>query len=249
MRDHRILIGVVVLVTRDSAKLRKLLAERDGVDSTAMDRYLTIYEGDAKDRACVAKTVMSPVDKDALVDVIVTGIGAYPTFQWSIRQPFPLTDPTICETFTRTLYSVLGERLQANSTRSKDARPLLVAVSTAGCGRNRGVPLSLYLPYHYFLSSPLADKVQMEKLLLGDKGSHIRDFVIMRPLFLTDGEPRSKRDPGAAGWEWGVEPVSGVRERELGPRASVTVSRKEVGQWIFENAIVQGGWEGKCVYL
>lgn len=87
----------------------------------------------------------------------------------------------------------------------------------------------------------------MEDLAFNDKGTHVRDFVIMRPLFLTDGIARGD-DGLRVGWEWGVEGDEN-RLKEHGPEIGYSVSRKDVGTWVFEKAICQGGWEGKCVYL
>ena len=87
----------------------------------------------------------------------------------------------------------------------------------------------------------------MEELVFKDKGIHVRDFVIMRPLFLTDGKVRGDNSL-RVGWEWGVEGGE-ERVKEQGPEIGYYVSRKDVGTWIFEKAICQDGWEGKCVYL
>lgn len=130
---------------------------------------------------------------------------------------------------------------------STGQKPLLIVVSTAGCGRRRGVPLPVLLQYNYLLGSPLADKQRMEDVVLRDQGDHVRDFVIVRPLVLTDGEARGEKGL-RMGWEWGVE-GSEERELEKGPEIGYYVSRKDVGTWIFEKAVCEGGWEGKCVYL
>jgi hypothetical protein len=87
----------------------------------------------------------------------------------------------------------------------------------------------------------------MEELVFKDKGRHVRDFVVMRPLILTDGKARG--DSGLrVGWEWGVD---GGEERgeEKGPEIGYYVGRRDVGRWTFEKVICEGGWEGKCVYL
>lgn len=214
-----------------------------------MEQYLTIYQGNVKEPADVAKALVSPTN-DGLVDVILSGVGAYPTFQWSIIRPFPLTDPTICETAIGTIYKALENLASAPgrpiATNGAGVKPLLVVVSTAGCGRKRGVPLPVYLPYHYILSSPLADKKKMEALVFADQGVHVRDFVVMRPLVLTDG-PAKGDDGLRVGWEWGIERTDTVGEP--GPEVGYSVSRRDVGQWTFDKVIAQGGWEGKCVYL
>lgn len=199
----------------------------------------------------MSKALISPLDKEVLVDVILSGVGAYPTFQWSLRRPLPLTDPTICETAIRTIFTALSDLSSAAKLQSTNGKPvekpLLIPISTVGCGRRRGIPLSIYLPYHYLLGSPLADKLRMEEVVLKDKGAHVRDFVIMRPPFLTDGEARGD-SVLRVGWEWGAE-RNDQAVKEPGPEIGYYVSRKDIGAWIFQKVVVQGGWEGKCVYL
>lgn len=238
-------------VARTPDKLRNLLITEHNIPLHTIEQYLTIYQGDVKDPAAILKVLINPKNEELLVDIIVSGVGAYPTFQWSIKQPFPLTDPTICETAIGAMFTALSNLALLSEPpithNSTGQRPLLILVSTAGCGRNRGIPLPIYPQYHYLLGSPLADKKRMEELAFKDKGTHVRDFVIMRPLILTDGIARGE-DGLRVGWEWGVEGDEG-RLKEQGPEIGYYVSRKDVGTWIFEKAICQGGWDGKCVYL
>ncbi|KAI9155677.1 Oxidase pynE [Paramyrothecium foliicola] len=236
-------------LARNPDKLRTFLTTEHKVPEELMKEYLTIHEGDVKDAAAVAKALVSPTNSDAIVDVVLCGVGAYPAFQWSIRCPFPLTDPTICETTIASIYKALSNLspIPEHYHFSRREKPLLIVISTAGCGRSRGIPLPIVWPYRYFLGSPLADKRQMEAMVFAGKGNYIRDFVIMRPLFLTDGDARE--DSGLrVGWEWGVAQDAGS-EREPGPELGYFVSRKDVGTWVFENVIVKGGWDSKCVYL
>ncbi|KAF5003884.1 hypothetical protein FDECE_9589 [Fusarium decemcellulare] len=233
-------------LARTPEKLRNLLTTEHSIPPATVDQYLAIYRGDVKDPAAVAKALVNPTNKNLLVDVILSGVGAYPTFQWSIKRPLPLTDPTICEDTIETIYTALSNLFASSVTStSTGQKPLLVVVSTSGCGRNRGIPLPIYLQYHYILSSPLADKKNMEKVVMGDRGRHVRDFVIMRPLFLTDGAARGD-DHLRVGWEWGID--RGEDEvKEPGPVIGYYISRKDVGEWTFNHVIAQGGWEGKCL--
>ncbi|KAH7305234.1 hypothetical protein B0I35DRAFT_516441 [Stachybotrys elegans] len=237
-------------LARDPQKLRHALTNEHDVPASTIEQLLTIVEGDVKDTTAVTRALISPSNPDAIVDIILSGIGAYPTFQFSIRQPFPLTDPTISETAIQTIFQVLSGLYAASKPDFPSGKavekPLLVAISTAGCGRRRSVPLSIYLPYHYFLGSPLADKKRMEALIQRDYAAHVRDFVIMRPLFLTEGEAKGD---GAIriGWEWGVESIK-PNVNEPGPAIGYSISKKDVGLWIFTNLVTQSGWEGKCVY-
>lgn len=204
-----------------------------------------------KDPSAIAKALVNPTNDRLLVDIILSGIGAYPTFQWSIRRPFPLTDPTICEDGARSMYTALSNLASSQSypinTTGTGHKPLLIVVSTARYGRRRGIPLTIYPQYHYLLGGPLADKKRMEEVVFTDKGKHVRDFVIMRPLFSTNGEVRGD-DGLRVGWEWGIQ---GDKNRVLepGPEIGYYVSRKDVGKWIFDKVAIEGGWEGRCVYL
>lgn len=240
-------------MARTPDKLRRFLTEQHDVLPTAIDQYLTIHQGDAKDPAAVAKALLSPTTKDTLVDIVLTGLGAYPTFQWSITNPFPLTDPTICEDATAALYTAISN-LSSSSATSTHAgtKPLLVVVSTAGArAKGRGVPLSIYWLYEWLLGSPLADKRRMEALILADRRAHVRDFVLIRPPFLTDGEALGK-EKIKVGWEWGIEDddrAGKERVKEPGPRIGWTISRKDLGAWTFENVVQEGGWEGRCVTM
>ncbi|KAJ3533722.1 hypothetical protein NM208_g7858 [Fusarium decemcellulare] len=214
-------------LARTPEKLRNLLTTGHGIPSATVDQYLAIYQGDVKDLAAVAKTLVNPMNGNLLVDVILSGVGAYPTFQWSIRRPLPLTDPTICEDAIGTIYTALSNLFATSVTStSTGQKPLLVVVSTSG---------------------PLADKKNMERVVMGDRGKHVRDFVIMRPLFLTDGAARGD-DHLRVGWEWGIDRGEG-EVKEPGPVIGYYISRKDVGEWTFNHVIAQGGWEGKCVYL
>lgn len=183
-----------VTVARSPEKLRGLLTTKHGVASTSIDRYLTIHHGDATDPTTVATVLTNPHDNNLLVDIILSGLGAYPTFQWSVVQPLILSDPTICERAIATIFTAISKFTHSapayNVSSGSQKLPLLVVISTAGAGRRRGLPLSILLPYHYLLSSPLADKVNMEKLIFEDEGRHVRDFVVIRPPFLSDGQAK-----------------------------------------------------------
>ncbi|KAF4453290.1 hypothetical protein F53441_4020 [Fusarium austroafricanum] len=223
-------------------KLRDILANKHNFSLATVEEYLIIYQGDIKNPANVQQVLISPTDKTFVVDFILSGVGAYPTFQWSLVSPFPLTDPTIAEDAMKTISAALSSLSETSiKSTSTGKKPLLVTVSTAGCGRNRGIPLPIYLPYHYFLGGPLADKKQMEKVAMAPEGRKLWDFVIMRPLILTDGVEKGD-DYLRVGWEWGTEEDYNDHSGEPGPQIGYTVSRRDVGKWIFDKVVVQGGW-------
>ena len=237
-------------MARSPEKLCEILLTDHKVPKNAIDQFLFIHQGDVKDSATVGKVLINPRNKHLLVDVILSGVGVYPNFQWSIRQPLLLPDPTICETAIRTIFNALSNLAADPQLSSKQPmkKPLLVVISTAGCGRARGIPLPIYHLYHYLLSSPLADKIRMEELILTKDNEKIRDFVIIRPLFLTDAAARGD-DGLKIGWEWGVVKTGEQTTKEPGPALGYYVSRRDVGSWIFNHAVAEGGWEGKCIYL
>jgi hypothetical protein len=235
-------------VARNPESLRNILVAEKHIPTGIIDKYLTIHQGDVKDPAAVAKALISPTNANFVVDFILSGVGSRPRFQWSITRPLPLQDPTICEDTIKTIYAALSNLSASGITgTAASQKPLLVVVSTAGCGRARGVPLPVYLQYHYLVGGPLADKQKMEDLILRDNGRHVRDFVIMRPLVLTDGE--AKGDGRLrVGWEWGVVGEKGSPD-EPGPELGYLMSKADLGKWAFNHVVLEGGWEGKCVYL
>ncbi|KAM0218120.1 hypothetical protein ACHAPQ_004437 [Fusarium lateritium] len=235
-------------LARNPENLRSVLITEKHISLEIIDKYLTIHQGDVKDHAAVAKALVSPTNSQFVVDFILSGVGSRPKFQWSITRPLPLQDPTICEDTIKTIYAALSNLSASGITgTTASQKPLLVVVSAAGCGRARGIPLPVYLQYHYLVGGPLADKQKMEDLILQHNGRHIRDFVIMRPLVLTDGEAKGEEQL-RVGWEWGVVGEKG-RANEPGPKLGYLMSKADLGKWTFDHVIAEGGWEGKCVYL
>jgi hypothetical protein len=235
-----------VKVARTPDKLRTFLAEQHNVDTALTESNLTIVQGDAKDPVAVAQALVSPINSALLVDTIVSGLGGYPTFHWSIMQPFPLADPTICENAMRTIFTAI-ENLLASPQGSVRQKPRIVIITTAAASKKRGVPLSIYLPYLYLLSSPLKDKIRLEEAVFDDRGQHVRDFVVIRPPFLLDVAERGLKAI-KVGWVWGVESGQN-REKELGQHIGWYIGKKDLGRWVFEKVIREGGWEGRCVNL
>lgn len=236
---------------RTPDKLRSQLALQHSIPTATTDRYLGIYQGDAKDPTAVSPALVSPLDNTLLVDVIYTGIGVYPKFAFSLTQPLPLTDPTICASGAAALFAAL-DTLAARgvTTTSKGGKPVLIALSATGVnGKKRDVPWVLVPLYRWLLGPAHDDKRNMEKLMLADKGAHVSDVVIVRPSVLTDGVEKGVAAV-RVGWEWGQDGEPGEeREREAGPQIGWTVSRRDVGGWVFRKVIVEGGWEGRCVCI
>jgi hypothetical protein len=87
----------------------------------------------------------------------------------------------------------------------------------------------------------------MEKLALNDKGAHIRESIIVRPSILTDA-PEKDLESVKVGWVWNIQKIAD-REREPGHVKAWSISRKDVGAWVFKKIIVDGGWEGRSISL
>ncbi|KAF5541516.1 hypothetical protein FPHYL_11804 [Fusarium phyllophilum] len=230
---------------RNPDKLRNILITQKGIPSGIVDRYLTVHRGDVKDPTAVAQALVSPTNAKFVVAFILSGVGSRPRFEWSITRPLPLQDTTICEDAIKVIYTALSNLSASGITGTTSSqKPLLVAVSAAGCGRKRGIPLPVYLPYYYVVGGPLADKQKMENLIFEDGGRHVRDFVLMRPLILTDGKAKGDGQL-KVGWEWGV--VSDEdRVKEPGPKIGYFISKEDLGKWVFDHVITESGWE---VYL
>lgn len=75
-----------ITVARTPDKLRNFLVKEHSISLGIIEQYLTIYQGDVKEPADVAKALVSPANDGLLVDVILSGVGAYPTFQWGVER-------------------------------------------------------------------------------------------------------------------------------------------------------------------
>lgn len=127
-------------------------------------------------------------------------------------------------------------------------KPLLVVISsTASENIWESMPW-VYVPlYYWLLTEPHVDKLNMEKVIKEDRGTHVRDFVVVRPAIMTD---REEIGVGRVrvGWVWGL-PGDDGREKQIGPAVGWTIGRKDVGAWVYNNVIVEGAWDGRCVSL
>lgn len=126
-------------------------------------------------------------------------------------------------------------------------KPLITVISTTGISAGRrDVPLLMLPLYKLLLHNAHQDKANMERLLAeslaegasGKKEAWIRGFVFVRPTLLTNG--------AAVG-----QPKLRVGT-ESKPAAGYTVSREDVGKWIFDEVLANEGrdrWVGEKVTL
>ena len=97
----------------------------------------------------------------------------------------------------------------------------------------RDLPLVMMPLYHVLLKNAHADKIQMEEALEAEmtkgKASAIRGFVLVRPSLLTDGKVRG---------------LGSIRVgAEMAPAVGYTISREDVGGWMFDALVTNGDRE------
>lgn len=246
-------------LARNPAKLRTALISTAGVAADVVDRNLTIVAGSASDAGAMRSllTVPGSSTEKTLVDLVISGIGGAPKLQWSLRTPATIDNPHICESAARGVEEALrgllaeGYRVRSSSSSSAGAeeqeKPVMITISTTGISRlQRDVPL-LFLPlYHWLGKIPHDDKRAMEdRVVAATHEGTLRDFVIVRPSLLVDGEAKG-RQALRVGWE----PATEKSERAPGPAVGYTTTRDDVAAWIWEEAVLNTEkWRGKCVSL
>ncbi|KAF1923323.1 uncharacterized protein M421DRAFT_425986 [Didymella exigua CBS 183.55] len=237
-------------LARTPQRLIDMLRTAHSVPLEIIEKYLTIHTGDVKDISAVSAALKNPLDQSKLVDTIIFGIGGYPVMQRSLLQPITLNDVHICEDAISTIFRALEALEIQGVTQSKTGRkPLFSTISTTGISdKGRDVPLLLYPLYIYVLHVPHEDKRKAEQLLINDDGKHIRDCVVVRPTLLTD-VAASGVEKLRVGWEWKGAETEKAGIKDKGPELGWTVGRKDVGGWVFEKVVREGGWEGRCVSL
>jgi putative NADH-flavin reductase len=197
---------------------------------------LHLITGNARDADILAKALIVPGSKGQLVDMVITSIGGKPDFR-----RLTIDDPHVCQKGMEALLSALAT---VRTTYGLDAgkKIRLVALSSTGItDLGRDVPYLMYPLYHVLLKDPHKDKKALEELV---KGSGER-FTLVRPSLLTDaGE-------GAGQVRVGLEDV--LAGKVESSAVGYTVSRQDVGKWIFEECIQEEGqgelWVGKAVTL
>jgi hypothetical protein len=109
-------------------------------------------------------------------------------------------------------------------------KPIITAVSTTGISSERDIPLPMIPLYHWMLPVPHADKKAMEQTIEQAAARNlIRGFVIVRASLLTNGKQQGLGKV-RVGWE---------DEQGPGPAIGYSISREDVGAFIFEKVIVK----------
>ncbi|MCJ1309275.1 hypothetical protein MMC25_002934 [Agyrium rufum] len=238
-------------LVRTPSKLTSLLLSR-GVSQSTIDTYLHVVHGDARDVKAVQTALLAhpslqgriSTDRPILVDRIVSGIGS----TVSLTGPF---DGKICRDAAQTLQQALAGFSDSSTNETgwssipKTAggkRPYLIYISTTGIttpSEPKDLTRLATPFYHYALAKPHKDKRVMEAIHAETVSQGLADgFTAVRPSFLTDGK------------EWGVNRVRAGTVRK--PAIGYTISRLDVGRWIFEKLIVEdheGHWAGEKVTI
>ncbi|KAL6711694.1 hypothetical protein ACN47E_004628 [Coniothyrium glycines] len=240
-------------LVRNAEKLRNILTTRFKLPAPTLSKYLTLHQGDLKSPADGSKALINLTDPKHLVDTIFSSVGGYPSFQFSIRQPMILTDPTVCESAIQTIFAAADQLATQGTTSTRSGeKPLLVVIS-APTGPNiwPEVPLPwLVAPmYTWLLSSPHADKMKMEKLIAQDDKAHVRGSVIVRPAFLADG-PRKGNEHVRLGWQWTTR-NGGKAEKEERKVVGWSIGRNDLGAWVADKVVTGDGrsWIDKTISL
>ena len=240
-------------LARTPAKLTKLMRETHSVPDASLDSHLNVIEGSISDANAVRNALL--ID-GRIADIIVFGIGAAPQFNMSVRQPVTMDNPHVCATGMQAIVDAADE-MESHMTGdfSKENTPLVVAISTTGVSRKKNdVPMFMGPLYHWGLSTPHKDKRKMEEILasamVGTKGEGKKPFggvVAVRPSLLTDGQSKGL-DKVKVGWE----SVSEDPMAEEAPAVGYTISRADVGAWIFSEIIqndTRMQWAGRAVTM
>lgn len=221
-------------VARSKTKLITYLTAEYLITESQISNHLTIIEGNIRDKASVTATLFPTTNSNISADLIIYGIGASPTIKWRFIVPkLSLDDPTICEDGMNVVISALKSKGAVKA--DGKGKPSLVALSTIGTTDAKDVPWLYYPLYFWFLVEPHTGKVRMEKVILGagDSGV-IGGYAIVKPTILTDGEER------------GTAKVKAAMQGESGAMG-YTVSRRDVGAYIFETIVEARVGEGKKV--
>ena len=189
-------------------------------------------EGNALDQAVIERCLVSPADPRRVVDVIVTSIGCVAVFT---AAKVGFEDVHVCEKGMNTLLAALASVRKSGAV----GRPRVIAFSSAGLSKfTRDVPLLMLPVYRTLVRIPHKDKRAMEHILCASG----EDWVLIRPSHLVDGETDKAIRVGVE------DPEKGVESTAIG----YTISREDVGKWIFENFLAaQNGekYTGKAVAL
>lgn len=202
---------------------------------------LHVIQGDIRDLLAVKSTLIL---NNRIVDIVISSIGM--AFKGALSLAW--NDQSICEDATNTILHALSELEAEANPPSLAGGPEMVLLSTTGISeKSRDIPIAMVPLYRWMLHVPHEDKKNMEKLMHHGEG-RARNWVLVRPSFLVDGESKgmekirvSTETPSASAKDQEKESVA----------IGYTISREDVGLWIFEECVNANGskWKGKMVTL
>jgi hypothetical protein len=209
----------IIPVARTPEKLTKVL-EKEGITHSQISSQLTIVTGDIRSQSDVAK-VLFPDDSNIPVDIVVSGIGAYPEIKW--WGGISSKDPNLCEEAILVILSVLSSRSQGPK------KPFVVTIGTTGISKlGRDNPWLMVPLYKGLLGEAHRDKEKMENAVVkAFEEQRIDGYTLVHASALTTGKL------------WGHEHVRSEIEGKQwsGKAIGYTISRKDVGNWIFMDVI------------
>lgn len=199
-----------IALCRDPSRLTAKL-------SPEQQQQVQIRQGNAHDAEVVRSCLVHPSDPSRLVDHVVSSIGNPMTWEGIIHP-----DRDVCSKGMVVLLGVIAELRKQGVT----GRPRTVAVSSTGLSEiARDVPLAMVPLYRMILAPAHRDKRGMEAALFASG----EDWTVVRPSALTGGEGGKR--PVRAGLE---DPVARTVESKA---VGYTISREDVGRWVFDNII------------
>ena len=207
-------------LARTPSKLTDLLA-KNGVSEDIINTKLHIVKGDVRNAGTVKENLIL---NGRLVDIILSGVGGTTFAEISTK------GLDICQI---TIKNVLASLKELKAEVKVTKKPLLVSISSTGMTEGqeaRDLPYAWYPIYHVMLAIPHTDKKEMEKILTEHMAQPEMDrvisgYVLPRPAWLTNGPALGS---GPKGLRYGLEDK---------PAVGYTVSRADVGQFLFEYLI------------
>ncbi|KAK1593543.1 uncharacterized protein LY79DRAFT_514253 [Colletotrichum navitas] len=183
---------------------------------------LRVAQGNAHDADVVARHLVSPLDATRFVDAVVSSIGA-----WFDMRKMNLEDVHVCEKGMAVLLDAV-RKLRAE--KGVSGNPRILGLSSTGISKfARDMPFIVAPLYKGLLHVPHEDKRAMEELLFASNEA----WTVVRASLLTN----SKERPSGAVRVGIEDPVKGVEQLAIG----YSISREDVGRWIFENVLQKGG--------
>ncbi|KAK5090051.1 hypothetical protein LTS08_007388 [Lithohypha guttulata] len=240
-----------IALVRNPDKLRQQLISQQKVDESLIDKKLTIVQGNALDVEDVKRALLANIvagKDDRLPFMLKSGLGGAPALQFDIYHPLhiiTLNNPILCESAAKTLVCALSE-LYAEQPGLAQNKPAVTFVSTTGVSRGaEDVPLAMRFLYHQLLAVPHADKRKMEDTF---RDNMLEDAPVFKSV--TGIRPTLLSGAGIIAEGKGLETVRAGTECK--PETGYTISRADVGSWVFENVIRtqgKGRWIGEMVSL